>query len=179
MTSMKTIGMVGLLLAVLAVAGFGQTVTGQAPPPFFPVPFSPQYVVAQGVTYDYYGKTGFASSTEVRAAVPGASNLYFSTVLEMTRTQAILRPGAAFRLLQNGNWGLWALGDAGLATGSGQTGASFSGGGFLSYDIGSRLTKGAQHFYIDVGGRLLKNNVNPDGSTGTQPILTVTFGKGF
>ena len=133
--------------------------------------FVPSYYVGTGVTYDYYGKTGFAASTEFAAKVSGT--VYSYTTLELTASTATLRTGAAYLFSQTGLWSLLALGDAGLATGQGPTLGSFSGGGFVFYDIGSKVTKGVDHFYIGVGGRIISTGANP------QPIFEVTFGKGF
>ncbi len=144
-----------------------------------PAPFLPAYYVGTGVTYNYYGGTGFAANTVFAAqanllnsAMP--KNLYSYSTLELTKTQAVLRSGAGYIFFNQGNWSMVALGDGGLATGSGPTLGSFSGGGFLNYDIGARLTKGAQHLYIGLGGRLITMS-----SLGVQPIPMITIGKGF
>lgn len=134
--------------------------------------FQPQYFVGTGVSFDYYGKSGFAASTEFAARVSGP--YYSFTTIELTRDVAVLRTGAAYLFFQQGNWVMIALGDAGLQTGTGPTLGSFSGGGFLAYDIGNKLSKGASHFYIAVGGRLL--NVT---SQTVQPIATFILGKAF
>ena len=135
--------------------------------------FVPSYYVATGATYDYYGKTGFAANTELGVRI-GQSAIFSYTTLELTSTLATIRTGAAKILFQSGNFGFVVLGDAGLATGSGNSAGSFSGGGFLMYDIGSRITKGLDHFYIGVGGRSLLTT-----GTSVQPIFELTFGKGF
>lgn len=135
-------------------------------------PFQPTYYVGTGVTYDYYGPSGFAANTEFAAKVSG--QVYSYSTVELTRTQASLRTGAGYLFFQQGNWLLIALGDAGLTTGSGPTLGSFSTGGLIGYDIGSKLTKGQSHFYLGVGGRLL--NIT---SQTVQPIFSITLGKGF
>lgn len=135
--------------------------------------FVPSYYVATGVTYDYYGKSGFAANTELGIRV-GQTSIFSYTTLELTSTVATIRTGAAKILFQSGNFGFIALGDAGLATGNGSTLGSFSGGGFLMYDIGSRVTKSIDHFYIGVGGRGLSFT-----GTTVKPIFEITFGKGF
>jgi hypothetical protein len=135
--------------------------------------FVPSYYVATGVTYDYYGKSGFAANTELGIRI-GQSSIFSYTTLELTQQTATIRTGAAKILFQSGNFGFILLGDAGLASGSGQTVGSFSGGGFLMYDIGSRVTKGLDHFYIGLGGRSLVLSGNT-----VQPIFEITFGKGF
>lgn len=133
----------------------------------------PQYYVGSGAVYDYYGKTGFAGITSFAARI-STSSVYSYSTLEMSRDQSALRTGAGYLFINQGNWSLMALGDAGVATGSGPTLGSFSGGGFLNYDIGARLTEGKQHFFISVGGRVLNTS-----SQGPQPIFTILFGKGF
>lgn len=155
----------GLVCAPYAVAQAGNA--GGATPAF-----QPSYYVGSGVSFDYYGGSGFAANTEFAAKVTGP--VYSYTTIEMTRTQATLRTGAGYLFFQQGNWSLLGLGDAGLATGSGPTLGSFSGGGYVAYDVGSKITKGASHFYVAVGGRLLTIT-----SQTVQPIVSVTFGKGF
>ena len=140
--------------------------------------FQPAYYVGAGASYDYYGKTGFAAATEIGIRI-GSTNVYSYTTMELTATLATIRTGAAYLFYQTGNWSLVALGDAGLATGSsgvssGVTLGSFSAGGLVMYDIGARLTKGASHFYIGGGGRLVSTS-----TLGQTPIATITFGKGF
>lgn len=137
-----------------------------------PAPFIPDYVVGTGVSYDYYGKTGFAANTEIGIHVKGGTFSY--TSLEMTATTATLRTGAAIIAKQVGYWALIGLADAGLATGSGSTVGSFSGGALISYDVGARVTKGVQHFYINVGARVLALT-----GTNVNPIFEITFMKGF
>lgn len=149
-----------LLLSILGIPSYAQS-------------FIPSYYVATGATYDYYGKTGFAANTELGIRI-GQTSIYSYTTLELTSTVATIRSGAAKILFQSGNFGFVVLGDAGLASGSGITAGSFSGGGFLMYDIGSRVTKGLDHFYIGAGGRSLALI-----GTSVQPIFEITFGKGF
>ncbi len=138
-----------------------------------PAQFVPQYVVGTGVSWDYYGGAGFSGSTDFAARV-GQSNVYSFTSLDLTSKQASLRSGAAYTFFNQCYWSLTALGNAGLATGSGPTLGSFTAGGFIAYDIGAKLTKNVEHFYIAVGGRLL--NIT---SQTVQPIFTVTLGRGF
>lgn len=135
--------------------------------------FVPSYYVATGATYDYYGKAGFAANTELGVRI-GTSSIYSYTTLELTSTIATIRTGIAKILFQSGNFGFIVLGDAGVANGSGTTVGSYSGGGFLMYDIGSKVTKGLDHFYLGLGGRSLILSGNQ-----VQPIFEITFGKGF
>lgn len=161
-----------LILPCLILCG---AVLGQAssPTPVKGAPFVPQYYVATGVTYDYYGKTGFAANTELGIRI-GTTTLYSYTTLELTSTVATVRTGAAKILFQSGDFSYVLLGDAGLATGSGTTAGSFSAGGFLMYDIGSKVTHGASHEYIGAGGRFVTI-----AGVANQPIFEITFGKGF
>jgi len=131
---------------------FAATLSAQAPP------FQPQYYIGTGVTYDYYGPTGFAANTEFGVRV-GNGDTYSYSTLELTRTQATIRTGAAYAFLKQGRWLGLGLGDAGLATGTGVMLGSFSGGGLLGYDIGGRI--------ISTGGQTV------------QPIFTITLGKAF
>ena len=142
-----------------------------------PAPFVPSYFTLAGISYDYYGKTGFAAQTTFGAKITSAENkfpLYSFSTLELTRDIATLRTGAAYAFYQQGNWSLVGLGDAGLATGTGATLGTYSGGGFLAYDVGGKVTKGNSHFYVAFGGRVL--NIT---SQTVQPIFTITFGPGF
>lgn len=135
--------------------------------------FLPAYYVGTGATFDYYGKTGFAANTEIGIQIKGGPVYSYST-LELTSTTATLRTGALYVFDQSGNFSLGALGDAGLATGQGPTLGAFSGGLMVFYDIGARVTKGVQHFYIGAGARVLQLS-----GQAVQPIASVTFGKGF
>lgn len=176
-----------LLLCVFAFAAFGQTsvapATSQSPAavvaPVAPATgtFVPQYYVGTGISYDYYGKTGFAATSSFGILTSSSVPLYSFTTLELTSQTATVRTGAAYLFKQAGNFNLVALGDAGLATGSGPTLGSFSGGGFLLYDVGSRLTKGVQHFYVGGGGKVLALTGGAAG--GVNPVFELTFGKGF
>lgn len=136
--------------------------------------FQPAYYIGTGATYDYYGKTGFAANTEVGIRI-GSTNVYSYSTLQLTLATSTLRTGAAYMFYQTGNWSLLALGDAGLSTSSASPAlGSFSGGGIVMYDVGARVTKGLDHFYIGVGGRYVATS-----TLGQQPIATITFGKGF
>ncbi|MES2136114.1 MAG: hypothetical protein V4502_03515 [Pseudomonadota bacterium] len=138
-----------------------------------PAPFQPQYYLGTGITYDYYGPTGFAANTEFGARVSG--DVYSYSTLELTRTVATIRTGAAYAFMKQGRWLALALGDAGLASGAGQPLlGSFSGGGMLAYDIGAKLTHETSHFYIGVGGRVIST-----GGQTVQPIFAITLGKAF
>lgn len=135
-------------------------------------PWQPQYFIGTGVTYDYYGTSGFAANTELGLLVKPP--MYSYSTIELTRTVATLRTGAAWMFLQQGRWIGLALGDGGLATGSGVTLGSFSGGGILGYDVGGRLTKDTSHFYV--GGAL---RIISTGGQTVQPIFSLILGKAF
>lgn len=137
--------------------------------------FQPAYYVGGGVVYDYYGKTGFAANTEVAVRLGSTSRFYSYTTIELARDTSTLRTGGAYLFYQSGNWSLMGLGDAGLANGAGlPVLGSLSSGGFISYDIGNKVTKGASHFYVGFGGRYVQT-----ASLGSQPVAIITFGKGF
>ena len=148
-----------------------------------------QYRIGAGVSYDYYGKTGFASIMDIDARASATSNAWYHMTLEMTTTQAVLKPGVEYEITKSGYWGLSAFGDAGLASGGGVTLGAFSTGGKLSYDFGSKLSKGASHYYVEFA---VKVNYLTGGGTTTvsaagvsttsspvQPIYSVLFTKGF
>lgn len=167
-----------LCLSALLSAQTGNSTSSTGPTP--PVvtnnggSFQPAYYIGTGATYDYYGKTGIAANTEIGIRI-GSTNVYSYTTLELTLATSTLRTGAAYLFYQTGNWSLMALGDAGLSASSANpTLGSFSGGGLVLYDVGARVTKGASHFYIGAGGRLVSTT-----SLGQQPIASITFGKGF
>ena len=162
-----------LIIAVAVVASAQATSPTPTSAPASSANFVPSYYVGTGVSYDYYGKTGFAASTDFAARI-GTTNYYSYTSLQLTPQTATLTTGAAYLFFQQGNFDLVALGTAGLTTGTGVTLGSFTGGGFLAYDIGSRLSKGTDHFFVAVGGRLL--NIT---SATVTPILTISFGKAF
>jgi hypothetical protein len=171
-----------LFLAALAV----MAQTSAAPAAGLP---TDQYRIGAGVAYDYYGKTGFASLADIDARVSPTSNIWYHVALEMTREKAVLKPGAEYDLVKSGYWGVSMFGDAGLATGSGATLGAFSGGGKLSYDFGSRLTKGTSHYYIEFA--IKANYITGTGTTTTapgglvttnspvQPVFSICFTKGF
>ena len=105
----------------------------------------------------------------------GSTNFYSYTTLELGATTATFRTGAAYLFYQTGNWSLLALGDAGLLSGAATPAlGSFSGGGMVLYDVGNKVTKGASHFYIAFGGRMIAT-----ATIGNQPVAIVSFGKGF
>lgn len=161
---------------------FAQTPAPPAPATSNVSQYIPQYFVGTGVAFDYYGKTGFAAQTEFAAngcfltntCDKGLSKVFSFTTIELTAQQATMRTGAAYIFLNQGNWYLIGLGDAGLATGSGPTLGSFSGGGFIGYDIGSKISKGASHFLIAFGGRVIAIT-----SQAVQPVPSFILGKVF
>jgi hypothetical protein len=165
-TGTKALGIVALALL------FGLTpLQAQTPPDPAPV-WQPQYFVGTGITYDYYGPTGFAANTEFAALLKG--NTYSYSTLELTRAQATVRTGAAYMFYNANHWSLFGLVDGGIATGTGPTLGSFSGGGFGGYDLGGKLTKDITHLFIGAGVRL----INTSGQT-TQPIFGFIIGKAF
>lgn len=174
-----------LLLTLTLTSGliFGQTASVPVSTPIAPPPavdtnvggnFQPAYYIGTGASYDYYGKSGAAAETELGIRI-GSTNLYSYTTIELGTTQATIRTGAAYLFYQTGNWSLLALGDAGLATSSvAPVLGSFSAGGMGLFDIGNKLSKGTQHFYIGTGMRFITVT-----GLGSQPVAVVTFGKGF
>lgn len=144
------------------------------------------YRIGAGVSYDYYGKTGFAALTDIDARTSPTSNIWYHVALEMTQQQAILKPGAEYELVHSGLWSMSLFGDVGLATGTGATLGAFSGGGKLAYDFGSRLTKGASHYYVEfcvkanyISGQPSTTTTPITTNTPVQPVFSVVFTKGF
>lgn len=166
------------LMLLLSVALWGQVAPIPAPIPVaVPVAktaiFQPTYFVGAGSSYDYYGKGGLIPNTSFGIRI-ASTGIYSYTTIDLGRTTATFRTGAAFIFYQVGNWSLMGLGDAGLASTSGSsTLGSYSGGGFVLYDIGNRSNSG-NHFYIGLGGRLVQTSTQ-----GKEPVLAITFGKGF
>jgi len=137
-------------------------------------PFTPAYIFLSGIEYDYYGKTGFSVNSIFGARLGNSKPFYSYTTLETTATAATLRSGIGYTFLQSGNWSAVALGDAGVFNSAGASLGSFSGGGLILYDLGSKLAKGDRHFYIAGGVRLLGVS-----SQTVQPVGVVMLGAGF
>jgi hypothetical protein len=161
------------LMLALIVVGTGLASASEARAQVTPA-FSPQYVFLSGAEYDYYGKTGFSVNSIFGARLGNSRPFYSYTTLETTAAAATLRSGIGYTFLQSGNWSAVALGDAGIFNGASASLGSFSGGGLLFYDIGSRLTKGDHHFYVAGGVRLLSI-----ASQTVQPVGVVMLGAGF
>ena len=152
-----------LLLLALAVL----PITAQT------LPFQPSYLVGSGVSYDYYGKTGFAVQSAFAARI-GTTKLYSYSDLANTSTTASINTGAAYCFAGTANISLWALGTAGLISGSGSPIlGQFQGGGMMMYDVGNRLKPG-NHYYV-VGGVSVQNIA----SVTVRPIYFVGFAAGF
>jgi hypothetical protein len=134
--------------------------------------FQPSYLVGSGISYDYYGKTGFALQQTFAAKVK--EGLYSYSTLTNTQAQAAISTGASFCPLQSGNVTLCGLGTAGLLSGSGSPVlGQFTGGGVLMYDIGARL-KSSHHYYV-VGGVSILGIT----SQVVKPVYGIGFAAGF
>lgn len=158
-----------LLLILGAASLFAQST------PDVPKPWSPQYIVATGISFDYYGKSGFAALTSFGFKPLATSNAMSFTTLEMTAQTATIRTGGGYPIMQQGNWSIIVLGDGGISTGTGQpTLASLSGGGFVTYDICAKITKGLSHCGLAGGARILTNV-----SQGVNPVGEFLFTKAW
>lgn len=139
-------------------------------------PFSPQYLVGTGITYDYYGATGFAANHVFAVKLSGSLPIYSWTAIANTKTTASISTGAAYTFLQKGDISAVALGTAGLVTGEatpilGQ----FTAGGLLLYDLGHRLKPTSTTHYYLVGGVSLLNIT----SRTVQPVYGAGLAIGF
>jgi hypothetical protein len=154
-----------LLMGLLITGGlFGQVVDTPQ--------FKPAYLVGSGISYDYYGKTGFALQQTFAAKV--TNGLYSYSTLTNTQSQAAISTGAAYTVTQSGNWSISLLGTAGLLSGSGTPVlGQFTGGGVMMYDIGARL-KSSHHYYV-VGGVSILGVT----SQVIKPIYGIGFSAGF
>jgi hypothetical protein len=160
-----------IISLLLSVGLIGQVVSPSTPSPTV---FTPAYLVGSGISYDYYGKTGFALEQTFAARLTSTSKVYSFSTLANTQSQAAISTGAAYNFVQNGNWSLTALGTAGLTSGSGSpTLGQFTAGGTIMYDIGARL-KSTNHYYI-VGGVSILNVT----SQTVKPIYGIGFAAGF
>lgn len=181
--------LIGLVLVLMAAALPAQTVPVATPVAAAVATIGDQYRVGAGVSYDYYGKTGFATLVDIDARTAANSNIWYHVSLEMTAQQAVLKPGAEYELVRSGNWGIALFGDAGLATGSGATLGAFAGGGKVTYDFGSKLTQGASHYYAEfaakvtylsgTGGSVTSSTGVVTTQSAVQPVFSLVFTKGF
>jgi len=142
------------------------------------------YRVGSGISYDYYGKTGFAALLDVDARIAPSSNVFYHLTMEMTPQQATLRPGAEYEFYNSGNWSIGLFGDAGLATGTGATLGSLSGGGKLGYNIGRRVSNGLSSYYVTFACKVLYTAGQPSTTlpvtpVGVLPVFSILFSKGF
>lgn len=142
------------------------------------------YRVGTGISYDYYGKTGFAASLDVDARVSSTSHVFYHVSLDMTSLQAVLRPGVEYEMFNSRNWNGSLFGDAGVSNGTGAVLGAFSGGGKLGYNIGNKMSKGKSNYYIEFTCKLLYISGLPSVSlpataVGVQPIFGIHFTKGF
>jgi hypothetical protein len=163
-----------LLMGLLITGGlFGQVVDTPQ--------FKPAYLVGSGISYDYYGKTGFAlqqtfaaQSSKVLPDSKFTENMYSYWTLTNTQSQSAISTGIIYNVMQNGNWSLGLMGTAGLLSGSNAPILSqFTGGGVMMYDIGARL-KSSHHYYV-VGGVSILGVT----SQVVKPIYGIGFAAGF
>jgi hypothetical protein len=145
--------------------------------PAVPVPviaYQPSYFLAAGADYDYIGKTPSALTV---LGVKIANNTYSLTNLNLfapagTGTSAAIQTGILRLILQEGNWTLGALTQAGVVTSTTGTVGQVNGGGMIAYDIGAKLK--SDHFYI--AGFATIQAVN---GVQVKPVFGVSFGKTF
>ena len=162
---------------ILSSSLFGQVIGNIVDP----TSFKPAYLVGSGITYDYYGKTGFAlqqtfaaQSSKILPDNKFTENIYSYWTLINTQSQAAISSGIILNVMQSGNWSIGLMGTAGLLSGSNAPILSqFTGGGVMMYDIGNRL-KSSHHYYV-VGG------VSILGITSqiVKPVYGIGFAAGF
>jgi hypothetical protein len=159
-----------IIILISCTTLFGQVVSNI--PGVASEPFQPSYLVGSGISYDYYGKTGFALQQTFAAKV--TKGLYSYSTLTNTRDQAAISTGASYCPMQSGNVSMCMLGTAGVLSGSGEPVlGQFTGGGVMMYDIGNKLKSG-HHYYI-VGGVSILGVM----SQVVKPIYGIGFAAGF
>ena len=155
------------LLLGAAALSFGQAKAADA------APYQPDYFLAAGGSYDYYGNTP-AGLTLFGAKI--ADKTYSVTSMDILsrngNSAAAMRTGVMRLLVQNGNWNLGALGDAGITTAGGVNLGNFSGGALVAYDIGQLFKK--DHFYLCFMVRV--QNIT---SQQVKPVYEIAVGKTF
>ena len=171
--TVRTILSALLLALVISCVAWAQTATEP-----------PRYVLSSGVSYDSVGRQSSSVSTlAVLIAAPGGLPTMQTTTIETglarqaggTDNTATLRAGVAQTVYQRGNVALGVCGDAGvLKAGDVATLGTMSGCGWLSWDLGSRMTKGKTHVYIIPTVRLIS-------VAGVQikPSYALRIGTGF
>lgn len=133
-------------------------------------PNQPEYFIAAGAGWNHYATPQARGFLNFAARIGDRS--YSFTTLEMTSAASSLRTGYARLLIQEDGFTLLAIGDGGLAAGSGEVGAAVSAGGALAYDI-TRWTKVPKtHAFAAV--RVLKT-----GLESVQPVFAIGIGKSF
>jgi hypothetical protein len=136
-------------------------------------PYQPDYFLAAGGSYDYYGNTP-AGLTVFGAKV--ADKTYSLTSMDILsrngNSAASMRTGILRLLTQSGNWNLGLLGDAGITTSAGVNLGSYSGGGMVAYDIGQLFKK--DHFYLVFTVRIQSIT-----SQQVKPVYAIAVGKTF
>jgi hypothetical protein len=137
---------------------------------------APQYYIGASASYDYYGHSGAAASTDVAIRL-GQSNVYSYSSIDLPRQKSQLptvRTGLGVILATRGNSAVVIFGNTGAAFTSGNLLGSVGAGAFVAYDLGSRLSKGVNHFYFTVGERILDIT-----SKSITPAFEVGVGIGF
>jgi hypothetical protein len=132
--------------------------------------YQPQFVLSAGAGWNHYAAPQSAGWMTFGARI--ADGTYSLTSIDMTSQTSSIRTGLSRVLIRQGYFTLTALGDAGIASGSGTAGAAFSGGGSVLYDI-SRWSK-VEHTYLIGTVRVLKTTL-----TEVQPVFALGIGKAF
>lgn len=108
----------------------------------------PSYIFSVGASYNKYATPSPVSSGFISAGIQiggPTSRFYSLTTIDQTQNTASIRTGAAYVLLQSGNFTLATHVDGGITTVNGNVSTaalgSFSGGGILLYDLGGLSSK--------------------------------------
>jgi len=155
------------LCLMFALAAFAQTPTVAPAAASEP---QPQYFLAAGAGFNHYVVPQASGWMTFGAKVGDGSYTY--TTVTMTGKSSSLSAGYARVLIQQDNFTLMALGDAGVTSGEGNVGGAFAGGGSLSYDI-SKWTHVPKTFAVATV-KVLKTSLND-----VQPVFCFGIGKAF
>ena len=138
-------------------------------------PTNPKYWVAMGAGWNHYSCP--QALGWINAAAQLTENNYSLFSIDMTSVDASFRGGVARVLSRKGNWGLLALGDAGMVSGLGEVTGIFGGGGVVTYDI-SRLVK-SEGVHVMVAVRVLKSGFTNGPLNHVKPVFEFGVGKSF
>lgn len=149
-------------------------------------PAAPQYVLAAGISYDAYAQQSSNVNTlAIRIADIKGLPTYEQTTIETAlvnwrvqpNTAATIRAGVCQTAYQTETKAISLGGctDIGVTkAGDAYTVGTFSGSGWLAWDVGSKLTKGKAHIYIIPTYRMIAVNGQQ-----IKPSYALRIGTGF